>query len=321
MRKEILKLLFTADDFLSGEQISGTLGISRAAVWKHIKALKEEGGKIEAHTKRGYRLAALPDLLKPEYIGFYARRASDIVWLREVDSTNEYAKRMAREGAPHGRIYIAELQTRGKGRLNRGWVSCPGDAVQMSMHLRPVFEPPKAPAVTFAAALGVTSAVRRVCGIDAKIKWPNDVVYGGKKLCGILTEMSSDMDRVEYIVCGMGLNVNQQEFPGEVAEKAVSVRIATGEEQDRVRLAAAMADDVLAYCERYISGGIDTIFDEYCANSVIIGKEIKVLSGNETVTGVCRGFSKQGELLLDIDGETQSFMAGEVSVRGMEQYI
>lgn len=321
MRKEILKLLFTADDFLSGEQISETLGISRAAVWKHIKAIKDEGGIIEAHTKRGYRLVALPDLLKPDYVGFFTQRAADIVWLREVDSTNEYAKRMAREGAPHGSIYIAELQTKGKGRLSRGWVSCPGDAIQMSMLLRPEFEPPKAPAVTFAAALGVVSAIRRTCGIEAKIKWPNDVVFGGKKLCGILTEMSSDMDRVEYIVCGMGLNVNQREFDGEVAEKAISLRMASGKKQDRVRLAAAMADDVLAYCERYILQGIDAIFDEYCANSVIIGKEIKVLSGNKTVTGVCSGFSKQGELLLDIDGKTQAFMAGEVSVRGMEQYI
>lgn len=321
MRNEILKLLFNTDGFLSGEQISELLGISRAAVWKHIKAIKEEGGKIEAHTKRGYRLVAFPDLLKPEYIGFFAKRTRNIEWLEEVDSTNEYAKRKAREGAPHESVYIAEYQTKGKGRMSRGWVSAPGDAIQMSVLLRPKFEPPKAPAVTFAAALGVVSAVRRICGVDAKIKWPNDVVYGGKKLCGILTEMSSDMDCVEYIVCGMGLNVNQKEFPEEVAPKAVSLRMAAREKQDRVKLAAAMADDTLAYCERYISGGIDAIFDEYCANSVIIGKEIKVLSGNEIALGVCEGFSKQGELLLSTDGTTRSFMAGEVSVRGIDQYI
>ncbi|WP_079547186.1 biotin--[acetyl-CoA-carboxylase] ligase [Christensenella massiliensis] len=321
MRKDILKLLFDADDFLSGEQISERLGVSRAAVWKHIKAIKEDGAEVEAHTKRGYRLVKLPDVLKPEYIGLFTEREHDVTWLEETDSTNEYAKRQARAGAADGTIYIAELQTKGKGRLSRGWVSLPGDSVQMSMLFRPGFEPPKAPAVTFAAALGVISAVRRICGVDAKIKWPNDVVYQGKKLCGILTEMSSDMDRVEYIVCGMGLNVNQKEFPGELAQRAVSLLTATGREQSRLKLAAAMADDVSAYCSRYISGGIDAIFDEYCANSAIIGKEIRVLSGEETFSGVCRGFSKQGELLLDINGKIRAFMAGEVSIRGIGQYI
>lgn len=322
MRKRILKLLVSADDFVSGEQISDELNISRAAVWKHIKAIKEEGGVIEAHTKRGYHLVSLPDVLKPEYVGFWAHtRPERIHWMHEVDSTNEHAKRLAREGAPDGSVYIAELQTKGKGRLERGWISEAGASIMMSVLLRPGFAPPKAPAVTFAAALGVVRAIKRICGADAGIKWPNDVVFEGKKLCGILTEMSTDMDRVEYIVCGMGLNVNQKKFPEEVAEKASSVRLITGKKVDRVKLCAAMIDEVFLCCERYVAEGIDAIFDEYCANSVIIGKEIKVLAGEDSVLGVCSGFTKQGALMLDVGGETKTFLAGEVSVRGMKEYI
>ena len=322
MKKEILELLFHAGDFMSGEQISDALGVSRAAVWKHIKAIKEEGGSIEAQTNKGYRLTALPDVLKKEYIDLWTKEDHErIHYLQEIDSTNEYAKKMARDGAPDESVYIAELQTKGKGRLNRGWTAGIGEAIQMSVLLRPGFEPAKAPAITFAAALGVISAIRQVCGLEAKIKWPNDVVFGGKKLCGILTEMSSDMDQVEYIVCGMGLNVNQERFPPEIADKAVSLRMITGRRIDRVRLCAAMIDSVTSYFRKYILHGIDSSFDEYCSNSVIIGKEIRIVGGAETMTGLCEGFSKQGALIVRTAEGIREFLAGEVSVRGMEQYI
>ncbi len=322
MREKVLELLFRQDGFLSGEQISAALHVSRAAIWKHIKALKEDGAVIEAQTKKGYRLVRLPDLLKSEYVGLWTKQAyPNIVWIEETDSTNEYAKRKAREGAPDESIFIAELQTRGKGRMERSWQANAGDAIQMSVLLRPRFEPEKAPAITFAAALGVIAAIREVCGIQAQIKWPNDVIYQGKKLCGILTEMSSDMDRVEYLVCGMGLNVNQQEFPAEIEGKAVSLRIATGEKIERVRLCASMIDHTLAYFRNYILHGIDSIFSEYCANSVIIGKKINVLTGTDTLTGTCEGFTEKGALLLRQGSEIKEFLAGEVSVRGMENYI
>ncbi|MEG1472968.1 MAG: biotin--[acetyl-CoA-carboxylase] ligase [Christensenella sp.] len=322
MKKEILQLLISAEDFISGEQISDKLNISRAAVWKYIKAIKEEGGVIEAHTKRGYKLVSFPDVLKPEYVNFWIEKPhGELEWLNEVDSTNEYAKLKAREGAQGGSVYVAERQTKGKGRMARGWIADAGDAIMMSVILRPAFEPTKAPAVTFAAALGVVDAVRRVCGVDTKIKWPNDIVYNGKKICGILTEMSSDMDSVEYIVCGMGLNVNQEKFVDEIAQKAISLRMIVGNKINRVQLCGALTDSVFDYYEKYVEGGIDAIFDEYCANSVIIGKEIKVLSANETVTGICVGFTRQGALVLNADGEKRTFLAGEVSVRAGEEYI
>lgn len=321
MKKEILKLLASSDDFLSGEQISKMVHVSRAAVWKHIKAIKEEGAVIEAHTKKGYRLKELPDLLKPEYVGIWLQNPYEIIWKEELDSTNEQAKRMAREGAVDEGVFVTEKQTKGKGRIHRGWTSERAEAIMMSVLLRPELEPSKAPIITFAAALGVVSAVKRICNVDAKIKWPNDIVYDGKKMCGILTEMSSDMDRVEYIVCGMGLNVNQKKFEEELSDKAVSIRIITGKKIDRVKLSAAMIEDVFSYCGEYIAHGIDAIFDDYCANSVIIGKEIKVFYGNEMIEGICEGFTKHGELILNSNGEIRNFIAGEVSIRGTKGYI
>lgn len=322
MREKIVKLLHCAQDFVSGEELSEKLKVSRAAVWKHIKELRAEGGEIEAHTRRGYRLKRLPDLLKPEYVKLYEKLPDvHFVWMEETDSTNEEAKRAARDGAPEKSVFIAEHQTCGKGRLGRGWDSQRGEAVEMSVLLRPRFAPNKAPAITFAAALGLLSAVKRICGVKAQIKWPNDIVYEGKKLCGILTEMSSDMDHVEYIVCGMGLNVNQKDFPDGVKERAISLRMITGERLDRQEISAALIRDVFMYCERYIKEGIGCIFDEYCKNSAIIGKEILILCGSEEMTGVCEGFSEDGSIVVRTEQGLREFCAGEVSIRGAGVYI
>ncbi len=322
MRETITKLLFQAQDFLSGEELSEKLGVSRAAVWKHIKEMRDEGAEIEAHTRRGYRLIKLPDLLKREYVSLYEEMPGvNYVWLDEIDSTNEEAKRAARDGAPSKSVFIAEHQGRAKGRLGRGWDSQRATSIEMTVLMRPQFSPEKAPAITFAAALGLLCAVRRVCGVNARIKWPNDIVYEGKKLCGILTEMSSDLDHVEYIVCGMGLNVNQQDFPAEVRERAVSLYMTTGGKIDRQRLCAALVNDVFAYCERYIEQGIEAIFNEYCENSAIIGREIRIVCAHETMTGICEGFCEDGAIIVRVGQEKKVFRAGEVSVRGMADYV
>lgn len=322
MRESIIDVLFRAQDFVSGEELSEQLGVSRAAIWKHIKEIRAEGGEIEAHTRRGYRLQKLPDLLKREYVSLYEEMPGvNYVWMEEVDSTNEQAKRAARSGAPAKSVFIAEHQGSAKGRLGRGWDSQRGAAIEMTILLRPQFAPEKAPAITFAAALGLLCAVRRVCGINALIKWPNDIVYEGKKLCGILTEMAADIDHVEYIVCGMGLNVNQEDFPGDVRKRAVSLRMATGHELSRQRLCAALINDVFAYCGRYTSEGIASVFDEYCENSAIIGKEIRIVCAGGTLTGVCEGFCEDGAVIVRVGQERKTFRAGEVSLRGMADYV
>jgi BirA family biotin operon repressor/biotin-[acetyl-CoA-carboxylase] ligase len=321
MRTKIVKALLDADGYVSGEELSKSLGVSRAAVWKHIKALKEEGAVIEAHSRRGYRLLHSPDSLRPEYVKAYGLpNGVCYSWKEDVDSTNDEAKRAARDGAPDRSVFVTEHQTKGKGRLGRGWESHKGEAVEMTVLLRPGFPPAKAPVITFAAALGILRAVRRICHVQAEIKWPNDVVYQGKKLCGILTEMSADLDRVEFLVCGMGLNANQKKFAKEVENRAISLRMITGEKVDRPQLCAAMVEDVLFYCDRYIRKGMDAIFEEYCSHSVVVGKEVKVICGNDTFAGRCEGFSRDGAILVRIGEEQKQFYAGEVSIRGMHDY-
>lgn len=322
MRIDILRLL--TDDYVSGEDISRKLGISRAAVWKNIHALKEDGGVVEAKTNAGYKLVRLPDVLRPEYVCLHSSKpCAEVFWLESVDSTNNYAKRLARDGVQGGAVVIAEHQEGGKGRLGRQWDSKPGEAVQMSFIVRPEnLAPAKAPAFNFAAALGVCSAIRRVCGVDALIKWPNDVVYQGKKLCGILTEMSADMDHIEYVVCGVGVNVNQQSFPAELASRAVSLRMVTGKKADRVRLCTALMEEVETKFAEFLAGGLEAIIGEYTDKSAILGKEVLVKSASGDFQGTCQGFGSNGELrVVAQDGEERQFHEGEVSVRGVSDYV
>ncbi len=322
MRSDILKLLLEGRGYISGEQISGSLGISRAAVWKNIKQFKEDGGVVEAQTNRGYRLVSLPDKLKPEYIGCHTQRdVSRLIWLPSVDSTNDEAKRRAREGEPGGAIFVAEEQTGGKGRLGRKWESRPGDSVMLSFLLRPNIRPQQAPAFNIAAALGIVHGIERVCGISAGIKWPNDVVYGGKKLCGILTEMTSDMDAVEFVVCGMGTNVNQADFPEDIAQKATSLRIETGERVDRLKLCAAYIECVEDIFEAYLQNGMEAIMEEYRRRSAILNSEVRVMGLKKEYVGVCRGFDDDGGLIVECDDGRRVFNAGEVSVRGVNGYV
>lgn len=322
VRNDILKLLVEREEFISGEDISDKLGISRAAVWKNIKTLKEDGGIVEAQTNKGYKLVALPDLLKPEYLNLYTDKdAKLIAWMESVDSTNTYAKKAAREGAPDGLVVVTENQTGGKGRLGRGWSSNPGEAVTMSFLRRPNIRPEKAPALNLVVALGIAKGIQQVCGIDAGIKWPNDIVYEGKKLCGILLEMSSDMDSIEYVVCGAGTNVNQKAFPKEIRDKATSLRLIKGAAIDRVRLCAAFIDATERYFDVFLSNGIGALLQEYCSRSAILNNEVRVLCGNEEYIGACIGFGENGELIVKHGNEQRVFHAGEVSVRGVNGYV
>jgi len=322
MKGKIIRLLSQEPGYLSGEALSEKLSVSRAAVWKHIAALREEGALIEAHTNTGYRLVSLPNLLKPEYINAFTTKPVDAIrWLESVDSTNDEAKRWAQQGAPDGAVVVAEVQTKAKGRLGRQWASAASVSVEMSFIFRPDIPPVHAPAINFTAALGVCAAINEVCGVDAGIKWPNDVVYGGKKLCGILTEMSSDMDHIEYVVCGMGVNTNQTSFPEEIASKAVSLRMLTGGTVNRAQLCAAEIEQVNRYYKKYVKGGMAAIIDEYTEKSSVVGKEIIVVGGQETYRGRCKGFADDGAILVETQGETRHLHAGEVSIRGEYGYV
>lgn len=323
MKNKVLEMLFSErDGFISGEKISDGLGITRAAVWKVINTIKSDGGIINAASGKGYNLASLPDLLKPEYLNLYLENGKpDIFWFSELDSTNNYLKEINRDTQLKSAVCIAEYQTGGKGRLGRTWTSASGDSIQMSFLIRPEAPPTYANAYNLAGALGICKAIEIICGVNVKIKWPNDIVYGDKKICGILTEMSTDMDQIEYIVFGAGVNVNQTRFNSELMDKAVSLRMITGEKIDRIVLCAAEIEYVFEYFNMADCGKIDEIMKEYREKSAIIGKKINVLTAHKQISGICEDFGENGELLININGEIKSFYAGEVSVRGETGYV
>ena len=209
-RAETLRLLRESGENVSGQDLCEHFGISRTAVWKIMNQLKEEGYEIEAVQNKGYRLLNEPDLMTKDelesrthtkYVG------QTVYYSHEVDSTNTWAKRLAEEGAPNGTLTTAETQTAGKGRRGRVWKSPEGTSVSMSLLLYPDLEPAKAPMLTIVMGLAVVQGVQRALGVDTRIKWPNDAVLNGKKLCGILTEMSAQIDNINYVVIGTGINV------------------------------------------------------------------------------------------------------------------
>ncbi len=215
MKTEIIKLLKAAPDYVSGQELCETFGVSRTAVWKVIRQLQEDGYEIEAKRNRGYRLgdsgdvftgAELRSLLNTRWVGH------NLVFLEQVDSTNEEAKRQAEKGAPDGTLVAAAEQSAGKGRRGRTWISEKGTGVWMSLLLRPDFPPECASMLTLVAAMAVEKGISRVTGVDGQIKWPNDVVIEGKKVCGILTEMSTEMECIHYVVVGIGINVGTEGF-------------------------------------------------------------------------------------------------------------
>lgn len=238
-KEKILGFLRNNSGYVSGEELSERLDVSRTAVWKNINALRSSGYEIESVTNRGYRLISRPDLLTKEEITAglsTAFLAKEIYYQESVDSTNEEAKRQAMHGAPNGSLFIAEEQTGGKGRLGRIWRSPRGSGLWFSILLRPSSLPEQIASLTLLAGLAVCTAIRSKTGCTAMIKWPNDVVIGSKKVCGILTEMAAEIDRVDYVIMGIGINVNNESFPEELQIKGTSLYLETGASVARAEL-------------------------------------------------------------------------------------
>ena len=218
VKTEVLRMLKETDDYLSGQEICERLNVSRTAVWKVIKQLETEGYEIEAVRNRGYRLRFLGDILSQAELessidsGWAGK---NILYFDETDSTNTEIKKAAEKDAPHGTLAVADYQSMGKGRRGRSWAAPHGVGIWMSLLLRPELPPTCASMLTLVAALAVADGIREVCDLEAKIKWPNDIVVNGKKVCGILTEMSTELECINYIVTGIGINVANHEFPEE----------------------------------------------------------------------------------------------------------
>jgi len=316
----LLTMLKKADGYLSGEKIGEELGISRGGVWKQIKKLREQGYEIHSVPNRGYCLgehltlwngAEIKDGLQTKILG------QEVSFWEEVTSTNEKLGQLARKGGKEGLLVVSEIQTAGRGRRGRNWVSPKGTGIWMSLLLRPNLPTFKAPMLTLLAGLAICKSIRKVTGLSAKIKWPNDILIDGKKVCGILTEMDGEMEQIHHIVLGMGINVNMGSFPEALKDIATSLFLETGELVSRKNLVQEILLELEIIYEQYeIAGDFGVFRDEYLSLCQTIGQEITIL-GKEPFDGIGVDITPQGELLVKkTDGTHVVVYSGEVSVRG-----
>lgn len=316
----ILERLLTGE-IVSGQALSEAMGVTRAAVWKQMEQLRAQGFVIESVGRQGYRLTACPDTLMAPVI----RRGLETVWagreivyLKSVDSTNRYARELASRGAAEGTLVVADEQTAGRGRRGRGWISPAGEGVFMSLILRPQAHPSQVAGLSLQAALATARAIARVTGLDARIKWPNDIVCGGKKVCGMLLEMNADEQSVHDVVAGIGINVHQRDFPPEIAQTAASLDLLTGTSVNRAALVRAFLQEFETVCGMAQAG---TLMDAYRERSATLAQRVQVIAPAEVFTGTALEVTDSGSLIvLDEQGQRREVLAADVSVRGLMGY-
>lgn len=308
--------------FVSGAELARRLGVSRTALWKWVEGLRAAGYEIEARARRGYRLVSAPDLLLPGEIqcGLAANVIGNRIYhYPAVGSTNDEARSLAERGEPEGTVVVAEGQHDGRGRLGRTWLSPAGTGVYLSVILRPPIAPQQAPRLTLVAGLAVARAVRSTCGLPALIKWPNDILLEGRKVAGILTEMRAEVERLGYVVIGVGTNVNLRaaDFPAFLKDAATSLREEAGRPVSRVAYARSLLEEMDTLYGRFLAGGYPELLQEYRKYCTVLGQGVQVITPEgETVEGVAADVGEDGALVLErLDGRRQQFLCGEVSVR------
>lgn len=326
MKEEILRLLRSADGYISGQELCNRFGVSRTAVWKAINQLKEAGYEIEAQQNKGYRLMAAPDLMTEAEIKSLMHTewmAKEVLYFDTIDSTNTKAQELAEKGYPSGTLVVADKQESGKGRRGRSWVSPSGTGIFMTLMIKPDINPNNASMLTLVAALAVAKAITSVTGEEALIKWPNDIVINGKKVCGILTEMNAQFDYINHIVVGIGINVHNESFPEEISQMASSLMIeAGGKRFHRAQIIA----DTMSYFEQYYDTFLKTqdlsaLVREYDELLVNRNKSVRVLDPKEPFDGKAMGITPKGELIVDTWESRKLVSSGEVSVRGIYGYV
>lgn len=325
MKSEILEALRETDGYVSGQDLCNKFGVSRTAVWKAIKQLKEAGYEIEAVPNKGYHIVSAPDLMNKvelESIRNTTWAGQEIYYYDVTDSTNIRAKELAEEGHPGGTLVVADRQEAGRGRRGRSWDSPSGTGIFMTLLLKPDMNPNHASMLTLVAAMAVARAISKCADTEALIKWPNDIVIGGKKICGILTEMSAQFDFINHIVIGIGINVHNEHFPEEIAETAGSILLQTGK---RIRR-AELIEQILEQFEHYYAIFMETedlsgLVREYNSILVNMNKSVRVLDPKEPFEGKAMGITKKGELIVDTWESRKMVSSGEVSVRGLYGYV
>ena len=319
---QILTALRAANDGgVSGAQLAEQLGISRAAVWARIEELRSLGYDIAASPHLGYRLVSAPDLLHADdliaRLGKTKVVGRDIRVFQETTSTNDVIEKLARDGVKEGVAVFAESQTRGRGRLGRKWTSPVGKGLWFSVLLRPELRPQEATRLTVASATALARALRLQTGVVPEIKWPNDILIRGKKVVGVLTELSAEVDRVRHVILGIGVDVNlgAADFPAELRKTATSLKIESGGTVDRAALAAAILRELDADYARVCAGKFAAVSDEWEAQCVTLGRNVTVQIGDRAVLGRAESLDDDGALLVRTQhGRLERITGGDVTL-------
>lgn len=305
----ILRLFHTEESYISGEHFSRELGVSRTAVWKHITTLRNNGYLIEAVPSRGYRLISSPDIIDPHEIKarlVSARIGTRLDYIKATSSTNADAFRVAEVGATEGTVVLADFQTGGKGRRGRVWSSPAGVNIYCSVVLRPTIMPHEAPQLTFLSAVAVARAIEQTTRLAPEIKWPNDLLISGKKVAGLLNEMSAETDGINFVILGIGVNLNMttEQFPDELRHPATSLFLESGQQVDRSRFTAIMLNELDQLYAEFLEHGFGSVREEWQRRCNASGRQVLVSdSGTECTGGHFIGIDSDGALLLRSDDD------------------
>ncbi|MEI6194010.1 MAG: biotin--[acetyl-CoA-carboxylase] ligase [Verrucomicrobiota bacterium] len=318
---KILSALRAQPDGVSGAQLAEQLGISRAAIWARIEELRRLDYDIEAGPHFGYRLVHSPDALHADdllaRLGETKVIGRDIQVFEETTSTNDVMEKLARDGVKEGAVVFAESQTKGRGRLGRKWISPERKGLWFSVLLRPDLRPQEATQLTVASATALRRAIAAETGLQPEIKWPNDILIDGKKVAGILTELSAEVDRVKHIILGMGVDVNQDasELPLELRKTATSLKIERGEMISRAELAVAILRALDEDYARICGGKFTAVADEWESHCATIGKNVTVLIGDRKIRGRAESLDDDGALLVRTEhGHLERIIGGDVTL-------
>ncbi len=321
--EEVLRLLKGAEGRISGEGIAGELGISRAAVWKHVSRLREEGFSIDARPRLGYRLIVRPDKLIPTEIQDGLNTSfvgKEIFYYPKTESTNLVAKKLATDGAKEGTIVIAEEQTKGRGRLDRDWLSPGGKNILMSLIFRPKVSAMEVFSMTMLTSLAIVKAIKKTTTLSTQIKWPNDLYIGEKKIGGILTEFNAEQGRVNFVVIGVGLNVNfdPSVYP-EIKDPSTSLRDVLGKDVPRSELLRSILKEIEDGYKSFGEGRASQLREEWNTYSLITGKPVIITSLDAVEEGIAEAVDADGCLILrDSKGRRKRIFCGDVSLRVSE---
>ncbi len=318
MKDKILGILKESKSYVSGQELADRLGVSRTAVWKAVTALKKEGYDIASVSRLGYMLEDTRDILNERELSF-----SDKFYFEdELTSTNEYAKRFAAEGKEEFFFVTCNRQTAGRGRLGRTWISPYGVNIYLSMIFYPDTDIPDVPQITPVIGMAAAKTISDITGLEAKIKWPNDILINDKKISGILTEMQAEAERILFVVAGIGINVNQTEFDKEIAKKASSMRNESDRVFKRSEVIKLLIQNMESYYKKFVEGGFASLREEYKKLCINLGREVRAFYRGSEIGGTVVDISEKGELVIKTQNGLVSVSGGEATVRNADsEYI